>query len=204
MGSATSTGSLLWYAETGPRRTRQVLADVLLVAWALLWWRVATAAHDLVDRLGEPGRDLADAGGRLRGGFRAAGDAVGGTPLVGGALEAPFRELADAAGSISGLGTAQAQAAGTLADWTGALVLLVPLLTVGTAWAVVRVRGARRAAAARVLRDAGDHDLLALRALAHRPLHELRAVTSTPGADWRAGRVEDLAALELRARGLRP
>lgn len=204
MGTARPTGPLLWYAETNPRRTRQLVADGLVVAWTWLWWRLAGATHDLVTGLGAPGRDLAAAGDRLRGGFRSAGDAVDGTPLVGGALEAPFRELADAAGTIAGLGAAQEAAAGTLADWAGALVLLVPVLTVGLVWGVVRVRGARRGGEARMLRETGEHDLLALRALARRPLRQLLAVTATPAADWRAGRVEELAAVELRAQGLRP
>lgn len=193
----------MWYAETTGRRTTQVLVDASVLAWTVLWWWLSRMTHDLVAALGAPGRGLAGASDRLASGFRDIADSVAGTPLVGGALRSPFAELADAADTISGVGTAQDAAAGVLADWLAALVLLTPVLTVGVVWLLVRVRGARRAGAARRLRDSGHLDLLALRALVERPTRQLLAVSETPVADWRAGRTEALAALELRRLGLR-
>lgn len=193
----------MWYAETTGRRTAQVLVDAAVLAWVVLWWQVSRAAHDLVAALGTPGRGLAGAGDRLASGFSDAADAVDGAPLVGGVLRSPFADLADAATTIGSVGTAQDAAAAGLADWLSALVLLVPVVTVGVVWLVARVRGARRAGGARRLRDRGDHDLLALRALATRPTRDLLAVSDAPVADWRAGRTDALAALELRRLGLR-
>ncbi len=193
----------MWYAETTGRRTSQMLADAAILAWAVLWWWLSRVIHDLVAALGTPGRGLAGASDRLASGFRTVADAVDGAPLVGGALRSPFAELADAADTIGGVGTAQDAAAAVLADWLAALVLLAPVLAVGLVWLVVRVRGARRTGAARRLRDHGDHDLLALRGLVTRPAQQLLAITDTPVADWRAGRTEALAALELRRLGLR-
>jgi hypothetical protein len=46
-------------------------------------------------------------------------------------------------------------------------------------------------------------ELLALRALATRPLRELLGVSSDPVGDYRAGRWEALADLERRELGLR-
>lgn len=194
---------MLWYAETGVRRVRQVAADLALLAWIVVWWRLSRITRDLVAGLGSPGRGLADGGDRLAGAFQDVAGRVDGTPLVGGLLQAPFTELADAADSVGDVGRAQDAAALALATWTGRLVLLVPVLLVGVVWAWVRLRGARQLGAARKLRDHGDDDLLALRALVHRPARELLAVSATPGADWRAGRVDDLATLELRSLGLR-
>lgn len=193
---------MLWYAETGVRRVRQIAADVTLLLWIVVWWRVSRVTRDLVEGLGAPGRGLADGGDRLAGAFKDVAGAVDGTPLVGRLLQAPFTDLAAAADSVGDVGRAQDAAALALATWTGRLVLLVPVLLVAVVWAWVRLRGARQLGAARRLRDHGDHDLLALRALVHRPASELLAVSPTPGADWRAGRVGELAALELRGLGL--
>lgn len=193
----------MWYAETTGRRTAQVLVDASVLAWVALWWWLSRAIHDLVAALGAPGRRLAGASDRLASGFRDVADAVDGAPLVGDVLRSPFAELAGAADTIGGVGTAQDAAAAVLADWLSALVLLVPVLAVGVVWLAMRVRGARRAGAARRLRDRGDHDLLALRALVTRPTRQLLAVSDAPVADWRAGRTEALAGLELRRLGLR-
>ena len=193
-----------WYAETGARRVRQVAADLALLAWIVLWWRVSRVTRDLVAALGTPGRGLASSGDRIADAFDDVAGAVDGAPLVGGLLRAPFAELAGAADAVGDVGRSQEAAALALATWTGRLTLLVPVLLVGLVWAVVRVRGARRLGAARRLRDGGDQDLLALRALVGRTPRELLAVSPTPGADWRAGRTADLAALELRSLGLRP
>lgn len=193
----------MWYAETTGRRTSQALADAAVLAWAVLWWWLSRMTHDLVAALGTPGRGLAGASERLASGFRGVADAVDGAPLVGGLLRSPFAELAGAAETLGGVGTAQDAAAAVLADWLAALVLLAPVLAVGVVWLLVRARGARRAGAARRLRDHGDHDLLALRALVTRPTRQLLAISDTPVADWRAGRTEALAALELRRLGLR-
>lgn len=193
----------MWYAETTGRRAAQVLADASVLAWVVLWWWLSRVIHDLVTALGAPGRGLAGASDRLASGFRDVADAVDGAPLVGGVLGSPFAELADAAETIGGVGTAQDAAAAVLADWLSAIVLLAPVVAVGLVWLVVRARGARRAGSARRLRARGDHDLLALRALVTRPTRQLLAVTDAPVADWRAGRTEALAALELRRLGLR-
>ena len=194
---------LVWYAETTARRVRQVLADLGMLLWAWVWWRLGRGTHDLIDALGAPGRRLESTSDQLATGFRDLADAIAGAPLVGGALGAPFDELADAAGSIAGVGAAQEAAASALADWMFALVVLVPVGAVGLVWLLLRLRGARRAGVARQLRDQGMDDLLALRALATRPLRELLTASEDPAGAWRAGETGALADLELRRLGLR-
>jgi hypothetical protein len=69
----------------------------------------------------------------------------------------------------------------------------------------VRLRYARTAGSAVVAR-ARDVDLLALRALTHQSTRQLLRVSGDPAGAWRRderGVVDDLAALELRALGLR-
>lgn len=194
---------LVWYAETTARRARQVLADLAMLVWTWVWWRVGRAAHDLVAALGAPGRGLESSGDQLAATFRDIADTIEGTPLVGGALGSPFEELGATATAIAGVGAAQDAAAAALADWVFALVVLLPVVTVGLVWLVVRVRGARRTALARQLREHGMDDLLALRALATRPLRDLLTATADPAGAWRAGDTGALADLELRRLGLR-
>lgn len=192
-----------WYAETGTRRVRQLVADVALLLWVALWWRTSRFVRDLVDGLAAPGRGLADGSDRLVGGFEDVAGAVEGTPLVGGALRAPFDGLAGAADAVGDAGRAQEAAAVALATWSGRLVFLVPVVLVAAVWLWARWRGARELGVATRLREEGGSDLLALRALVTRPATELLEVSTTPADDWRRGRVDDLAALQLRALGLR-
>lgn len=190
------------YAENAGRRAMQVVADLTVTVITLVIWRGARATHDLVAALGAPGRRLADTGTRLGAEFNDFAEAVGATPLAGGALRAPIDALAGTSAQIAGVGTAQDAAAGALADWLGALVLL-PAIALVVTWLVLRVRRARQAHAARELRDRGGSELLALRAIATQPLRALAAAGDDPVADWRAGRVDALAGLELRRLGLR-
>ena len=73
-------------------------------------------------------------------------------------------------------------------------------------WVLVRLRYARRARSAVVIRQHGI-DLLALRALAHQPAGKLLAASGDPAAAWRfgdPGTLYRLAVLELRSLGLGP
>lgn len=52
---------MTWYAETGPLRTRQLLLDLAVTLWVLLWLRLGVTVHDTVGRLAAPGRELEQA-----------------------------------------------------------------------------------------------------------------------------------------------
>jgi hypothetical protein len=75
-------------------------------------------------------------------------------------------------------------------------------------WLPLRVRFIRRASSAAALRASpAGRDLLALRALAHRPLRELTRLDPDVAEAWRRGddsTVDALASLELRSLGLHP
>lgn len=196
------------YAQHGPRRARQVLGDLLVLAWVAGWVRAAAWLHDLVARLGAPGRTLEDAGGSLRDSLGSAGESVARIPLVGDEVRAPFDAAGGAAGSVAAAGVQVQDAATRLALATAVLVAAGPVLVVLVAWLRVRwsfVR--RRRAAARLVASGADLDLFALRALATQPLTRLARVGEDPADAWRRGEpdvVRALAALELRSAGLRP
>ena len=85
-------------------------------------------------------------------------------------------------------------------------IVVLGALPVLVLWLPLRLRYARLARSAVAVRSV-DTDLLALRAIARRPVRRLLAVTPDPAAAWRRDDrdvVHALAALELRSLGLRP
>lgn len=193
-----------WYAETGPLRTRQLLVDALVALWALLWVRIGLAVEDAVRRLAAPGRELEEAGGGLAGGLGSAAERAEDVPLLGGGLSRPLEAAAGAGEALARAGAAQQDAVSTLAVLLALLLAGIPVAWALQRWLPARLSWARQAGAADRLR--GDVELFALRAAAHRPLHELARLGADPVGRWRRGEpgaAEALAALELRAHGLR-
>ena len=110
------------YADDPARRTRQVLGDLQLAVWVVLWVKVALVVREATLALAGPGRLLADAGGSLRERLRDAGAAVGHVPLVGEQARAPFSGAGDAAQRIADAGNAQVELVSHLAFWLGLAV----------------------------------------------------------------------------------
>ena len=54
------------YADLPARRTAQVVADLSMVAWVLVWAWAATGVHEATMQLAEPGRRLAGRAGAAR------------------------------------------------------------------------------------------------------------------------------------------
>ena len=200
--------SLKVYADAPFRRGRQVLADVLVLVWVYLWWRVGLAVHHVTLALAAPGRTLEGAGRGLGDNLRQAGERAGGVPLVGDRLSGPFTDAAGAADAIRQAGVEQQETVATLALVLALVVALGPVLFVVAPWLVLRVRFAVRAGAAQRFVDSdADLRLFALRAMAVQPMHVLARVSDDPVGAWEsgdAGVVRALALLELQDAGLRP
>ena len=198
---------MILYAQTPGRRARQLVADLLVIGWAVLWVRAGFWVHEVVGRLAAPGRTLEDAGSSLSDSLSSAGDTVARVPLVGDDARAPFSAAGGAADSIARAGVEVQDGANQLALLLGLTIAAVPVLLVVTLWLVARVRFVSRArAAARILDSAADLDLFALRALATQPVRALARVSDDPADAWRrrdAEVVRALASLELGALGLR-
>jgi len=192
------------YAETAGLRARQLLGDLAVLAWTAAWVWAGLTLYRLVDKLAVPGARLEQAGGGFAGDVAEIQQKVGRLPVVGGDLQGPFGRLAGVGRTLADAGATQQQVVHQLALWLGVLVAAVPIAALLVAWLPRRVAWAREAGAASRLRLAGaDLELFALRALANRPLRELRRVTPDPAGALRAGEYEALADLELRALGLR-
>jgi hypothetical protein len=193
------------YAQQPVLRTRQVAADLGMLAWAVLWALVARTVHRAVLVLAEPGKAVEDLGSSVAGNMNSAAEVAGDVPVVGDDLAAPFDALADASGSVTGAGQAAQDAVGTLATVLAVVLVVLPVGWLLLRWLPSRLRYAREAGAAARFR-LQDLEMLAARALATAPLTRLAALPAGTGAAWRAGdpeAVRALAALELQRLGLR-
>jgi hypothetical protein len=195
------------YAQHPAVRSRQLAADLGMLAWTVIWALVARTVHAAVLVLAEPGEAVEDLGASVAGNMSSAAEAAGDVPVVGDELAGPFEALADASSGVSGAGVAAQEAVGTLAFVLALVLVVLPVGWLALRWLPWRFRYAREAgAAARLARGTPDLEMLAARALATAPLPQLAALPEGTGSAWRAGdpaAVRALAALELRRLGLR-
>jgi hypothetical protein len=192
------------YAETAPRRARQLVGDLLVLAWIAAWVFAGRSLYLLVEKLAAPGRAVERAGTNFATDAGEIQQKVARIPVVGGELRDPFGRLGGVGRALADAGVTQQQVVHDLALWLGVLVAAVPVAALLVMWLPGRVAWAREAGAASRLRMGGaDLELFALRAVANRSLRELYRVTPDPAGALRARDYADLAALELRALGLR-
>ena len=195
-----------FYASSPVLRTRQVLADVGLLAWLVLWVLLARLVHGAVLVLAEPGRAVEELGSSVAGSMGTAADAARDIPVVGEDLAAPFEALGGAGGEVSGAGQAAQDGVGSLATVLAVALVVLPVGWLLLRWLAWRLGWLRDATAAQqMLAGTPELELLAARAVATAPLPALAALPEGTGAAWRAGdpaATRALAGLELRRLGL--
>jgi hypothetical protein len=196
------------YAQRPDKRLSQVLADLGMLAWVVLWVVVARVVHAAVLVLAEPGAAVESLGVSVAESMGSAADVADDVPVVGDELAVPFDALGSAGDSVSGAGQSAQDAAGTLASWLAVVLVVLPVGWLLLRWLPWRLAWAREASAVGRMVDstAPDLDLLAARAVVTAPLARLAALPSGTGAAWRAGdpaATRALAALEADRLGLR-
>jgi len=195
------------YATTPGRLLAQLTSDAVVVVWTVIWVLIGLAVHSAVDTIAAVGRQVNDGATGVSENLNSAGDSTDDFPLVGSALSKPLRAASRAALDIAGAGHSLDTTASWLAVVLGLAVAAPPILFVALPWLVLRIRFFRRKWTAITLAatPAGEQ-LLALRALANRPLAKLAAVSIDPVGAWRrddAIAIRGLANLELRSSGIR-
>jgi hypothetical protein len=193
------------YAELPGRLARQLLADLLAVAWVVVLFRVGELVHDLVLGLQTPASGLNRAGATIAGAFALAAQSVTVVPFVGDELATGLDQGRVAGLAMAQIGQDQYETVSVLAPGSLVLIVLLGVLPLLVLWLPLRVGYARSAAAAVACR-ADDTGLLALRALTRVPVRRLRTACPDPTAAWRRGDPDAMAALaacELRRLGLR-
>ena len=195
------------YATTPGRLLAQLFSDVVVVIWTFIWVLVGLAVHSAVSTIAAVGRQVEGGAGGVADSLKSAGHSADSIPLVGDTVSKPLTAASRAALDIAGAG----HSLNTTATWLAVVLALAvaapPALAVAVPWLVLRIRFFRRKWNVSVLAatPAGEQ-LLALRALANRPLRRLTAVTPDPVGGWRVadpGAIRGLAALELRSAGIR-
>ena len=195
------------YATTPHRFLLQFLSDVLVLTWTVIWVLVGVAVHAAISSIAAVGRQVESGANGISANLDSAGNSVDGFPLVGDDLSKPLRAASEAALDLAGAG-ANLNSTATWLAWVLALaVAATPILAVGGPWLFLRVRFFRRKWTAITLAatPAGEQ-LLALRALANRPLRKLVDVSIDPVGAWRREdpiAIRGLANLELHGAGIR-
>jgi hypothetical protein len=194
------------YAPTPARLLAQLISDIVVVTWIAIWVIVGTAVYEAVSTIAEVGRQVQTGATGVSDNLNSAGDSTDDVPLIGDALAKPLRAASEAALDIAGAGHSLDTTASWLA-WVLALAVAAPpILFVAMPWLYLRARFFRRKWIAITLaRTPAGEQLLALRALANRPLGKLVAINADPVGAWRnydPATIRGLAALELRAAGV--
>lgn len=185
----------------------QLFSDAVVIAWTAIWVFVGIAVHSAVATIAEFGYRVESGANGVAGNLDSAGENAGGFPLIGDDLAKPLTAAGDAAREIAGAGQTLGVTAGWLAWLLALAVAAPPILALMMPWLFLRVRFFRRKWTAVTLAStAAGEQLLALRALANRPLTKLAAISTDPVGAWRDQdpvAIRGLAALELRASGIR-
>jgi hypothetical protein len=196
-----------WYADSPRMRAAQIVNDLLAVVLLVVGVLLGRALHDAIAALSAVGANVSASGVGFSRTMRDIGRQLGGVPLIGGGIRAPFDAAGGAGSTLADAGNGWQTGVEQVASLAGWIVVVLVVLFVLGAWLRPRLLGAlRRGLIARLAVAPGGDDLLALRALLARPRDAL-AVDPDAVAAWRNGDpsvTRRLAALELRAAGVRP
>lgn len=196
------------YSASPLRALLQLGTDLLVVGWCWFWVRFAMAVDDAVRSVGDVGYRVQGGAAGIRTGLDNAADQAGQVPLVGDTFGKPFSAAGGAAQTIADAGRDLGDRITGLALPLALVVALAPVLSVVLLWLPARYRFARRAGETAALAAVpGGQRLLALRALATRPVHDIARISPDAVEAWRTDDpdvVARLAALEQRRAGVRP
>jgi hypothetical protein len=184
----------------------QLISDITISLWTVIWVFVGIAVHDAIATIAEAGRQVESGSKGVAGNLASAGRGAHNVPLLGDALGKPLDAASDAALELAGAGHSLDTTASWLA-WVLALAVTTPpILAVTVPWLFLRWRFFRRKWTVTALAaTAAGQQLLALRALANRSPAKLAAVSPDPVGGWRYEDpvvISGLAAIELRAAGI--
>jgi hypothetical protein len=196
------------YASRPVRLVGQLVSDIVVISWTVLWVWIGVAVYSAVAAVAEAGRRVDSGATDLAGSLDSAGQRADRIPLLGDALSTPLSAAGGAAHDIAGAGQSLDTAASWLAWLLAFAVAGFPILALAMPWLFLRLRFVRRKhTIVGLAQTPAGVQLLALRALANRPLRRLASVSPDPVGAWRqedVHAIHGLAALELRAVGVGP
>jgi hypothetical protein len=194
------------YSSRPMRTILQLVSDLVVAGWTTLWVLIGMAVHAAVATIAEAGRKVQSGATGVAGNLDSAGDTASRVPLVGDALKKPLTAAGRAAHEIAPAGHDIDTTASWLAVLLGIAVAAPPILALVMPWLFLRLRFfLRKWTIIGLAATPAGIELLALRALANRPLRRLAAVNPDPVGAWRRSdpvTVLGLAALEARSAGI--
>lgn len=194
------------YSTTPHRLLGQLFSDVAAIVWVTVWVLVGLTVHTAVAAIAEVGTQVQSGADGISDNLNSAGDSAHKIPLVGDKVSAPLRAASDAASDLANAGHNLNTTATWLAVVLAIAVAAPPILAFVGPWIFLRVRFFRRKiVAVQLASTPAGEQLLALRAMANRPLRKLAVVTPDPVTAWRDedfDMIRGLARVELRATGI--
>jgi hypothetical protein len=194
------------YASRPHRLAFQIISDLVVISWTALWVWIGIAVYTAIAAIAEAGRRVETGANGVAGNLDSAGHSTSKVPLIGDALGKPLTAAAGAARDIAGAG----HSIDTTASWLAVLLAIAvaapPILALAMPWLFLRLRFfLRKRTLIGLAATPSGVQLLALRALANRPLHRLSSINPDPVGAWRREDplvIRGLAALELRSAGV--
>lgn len=198
---------MAWYSAAPARRSLQVLADLLVIGWTVLWVLIGRAVHHRTLERFEPAGRLVETGDRINNGVTTADDQLADLPWVGDSLSGVLDGLLGVGDPVAQTGQDLLASGESLADMLWMVVSAGPIITALAVWLPFRLHFVLRSAttAANLRRVDDPEALLALRGLATLPLGTLAAIDRDPMEAWRRGDpvvVRELAEAQARTLGV--
>lgn len=196
------------YSSRPVRLVGQLVSDIVVIGWTVLWVWIGLAVYSAVAAVAEAGQRVQSGASGLADNLDSAGQRADRIPLIGDALSTPLSAAGSAADDIARAGQSLDTAASWLAWLLAFAVAGFPILALALPWLVLRLRFfMRKHMIVGLASTPAGVQLLALRALANRPLRRLVTVSPDPVGAWRREdpyAINGLAALELRSAGVGP
>jgi hypothetical protein len=181
------------YADRPKRRSRQLAADLLGLAWCLGGFLVGMVVRDWIRSRTGAASAVEGASGRLEEALAEAAEAVADIPVLGGALAAALERAAAAAAELSASGGNTAGAIERIGDTMGLMIVALAVVPAAFLWLRPRMNWYREATAARAaLRRPDRFELLSAQALS---TVDLRQIGAELLAGWRVGDPDAFRAL---------
>src|SRR5215210_2102159 len=170
-----------FYAQRPGRLAGQLLGDVLVLVWVVLWAAAGIVVDRTVSLLAAPARQTAETAQRLSSSFSDAADQAAQLPGLGDQLRQPFDAASGSLGDLVSSATHTVDTIHQIAALLGWMVFLIPVSVLVAFWLPRRIRFYRLAKAAQgFLDEQADLDLFALRAMATQPMHVLAGISPDP------------------------
>jgi hypothetical protein len=194
------------YAKPSLLLTKQILADVGIVLWVMVWIWAAQQVKWLVEQLAAPAHQTLTTARDLSSGLGTAAANVAELPVVGEGLRAPFDEMSTQLDTVAASAKQTIEQVNLAAMILAVVVFAIPVAYYLFKWLPFRVGFmAQSRHAVKLLRGPHAMEFFALRALANAPLGELRKISADPMKGWLdndAAVIRKLAAVELGADGI--